>query len=278
MPGELKPNGNDFRPQDRDESATVATESASQPLVLIPVEAADVARHRRRNVAIWLAAALALIAIAALAYKHKVDPIRAQEAFDAGSRMLKGARYPQAILYFDQAIQLKSGFSDAYLMRARAFEADGKTASAIADFTKVIEMRPNDPGPLLERGRVFIDGKDYQSAIQDAAAALALDSNLAEAYFMRGTAVRGMGNLESALNDFNRAVKLAPTQVHYFERGITYQMMNRHNEAIEDFTVVIKFEPDAASGYYSRAKSERAIGDTKHAEEDHHTGRVIDGR
>lgn len=278
MPEDLKENGDDYRPQEADELAIANPESTSQPLVLIPVEAADVARRRRRNVAIWLVAALALIAIGALAYKRKVDPIRAQDAFDAGTRMLKIARYPQAILYFDQAIQLKSGFSEAYEMRARAFGADGKTASAIADFTKVIEMRPNDSQPLLERARVYIDGKDYQSAIQDTAKALSIDSNQPEAYFLRGTAVRAMGNLESALNDFDHAVKLAPTQVNYFERGITYQMMNRHNEAIADFTVVIKFEPDAASGYYSRAKSERAIGDMRHAEEDHHTGRVIDGR
>ena len=80
------------------------------------------------------------------------------------------------------------------------------------------------------------------------------------------------------MGDFNDAVRLAPNQVNYFERGITLQMMNRHQEAIADFSIVIHFEPDAAAGYYSRAKSERAIGMDKQAEEDHHQGRIIDGR
>jgi tetratricopeptide (TPR) repeat protein len=245
---------------------------------LIPVEAADVARRRYRRLAIWWGSALLALAAGALIYKHNVDPIHAQESYEAGVHLLQIARYPQAILSFDRAIDLKSNFAEAYLMRARAFAGAGQTANAISDYAKVIELHPRDPQPLIERGRVYVDGKDYQSAIGDAAGAIALDSTLAGAYALRGSAVRAMGNLESALKDFDHALKLDPSQVNYFERGTTYQMMNRHEEAIADFTMVIKIEPDAASGYYSRAKSERALGDLKKAEEDHHRGRLIDGR
>ncbi len=87
-----------------------------------------------------------------------------------------------------------------------------------------------------------------------------------------------MGNLEASLKDFDQAVKLQPNLVNYFERGTTYQMMNRHEEAIADFTAVIKIEPDVGPPYYSRAKSERALGRLKEAEEDHHQGRIIDSK
>jgi tetratricopeptide (TPR) repeat protein len=250
----------------------------NQPLILIPVEAADVARRRRRRLAIWWGSAIVAAAAAALIYKHNVDPIHAQESYDAGVHLLEIARYPQAILSFDKAIDLKSNFADAYLMRARTFAAAGQTTNAISDYSKVIELRPRDPKPFIERGRVYVDGKDYQSAIRDAASAIDMDSSLQEAYSLRGTAVRAMGNLEAALKDFDQAVKLQPSHVNYFERGTTYQMMNRHQEAIADFTMVIKIEPDVGPPYYSRAKSERAIGDLKRAEADHRQGRIIDSR
>jgi tetratricopeptide (TPR) repeat protein len=278
VPGELdKPEGN-VHPGADDEFEAQESGQAGQPIILIPVEAADVARRRHRRLAIWWGSAVVAVTAAGLIYKHNVDPIHAQESYDAGVHLLQIARYPQAILSFDRAIDLKSNFTEAYLMRARAFSAAGQTNSAISDYSKVIEQHPRDPQPLIERGRVYVDGKDYQSAIRDAAAAIDLDNSLPQAYTLRGTAVRAMGNLEAALKDFDQAVKLRPNHLSYFERGTTYQLMNRHEEAIADFTTVIRIEPDMASPYYSRAKSERAIGDVKQAEEDHRHGRMIDGR
>jgi tetratricopeptide (TPR) repeat protein len=87
-----------------------------------------------------------------------------------------------------------------------------------------------------------------------------------------------MGNLTGALADFDRAVNLAPTESNYFERGTTYQMMGEHEQAIADFTSMIEFRPDAAVGYFARAKSKHAIGDFRGAAQDRLTGRIIDGR
>jgi tetratricopeptide (TPR) repeat protein len=248
----------------------------NQPLLMIPVEAADFTRRRRRNLAIGWSAALIVLATAGYLYKRSMDPVHAQESYDAGVRLMKITRYPQAILSFDRAIDLRSDFADAYLMRGRSFASDGHADKAIGDFTKVIELRPHDPQPWLDRARAYIDGKDYQSAIGDTAQALALDSNLADAHALSGTALRAMGNLDGALTDFSRAVTLAPVEANYFERGITYQMMGKHPQAIADFTQVISFAPDEAMAYFARAKSKRALGDEKGADEDHHTGRVID--
>ncbi len=140
-------------------SSRLKISEAAQPLILIPVEAADVARGRRRRLAIWWGSGILAVTAAALIYKHNVDPIHAQESYDAGVHLLEIARYPQAILSFDRAIDLKTNFADAYLMRARTFAAAGQTTNAISDYSKVIELRPRDPQPLIERGRVYTDGK-----------------------------------------------------------------------------------------------------------------------
>lgn len=252
--------------------------AADQPAIFIPVEAEDLARRRRRRLTVLFIIAMISVATAGILYKRSVDPIHAEESYQSGVRLLKIARYPQAILAFDRVISLKPDFADAYLMRAKALVADNQTDRSFRDFSTTIEMRPNDPQPLVERGKAYIEMKDYQAAIADANAALALDTDLAAAYNLRGSAVRSMGNPVGALADFNRAVNLAPNESNYYERGATYQMLGEHAQAIADFTEMIAFHPDAAAGYFARAKSKRAIGDFKGAEQDHLTGRIIDGR
>jgi tetratricopeptide (TPR) repeat protein len=265
----------DDAPEDLPENSTG---EADQPVIFVPVEAEDLARRRRRRLTVLSLVATILVGTAGYYYKRSVDPIHAQESYESGLRLLKIARYPQAILAFDRAISLKPDLADAYLMRAKALVADNQTERSFRDFSRTIEMRPNDPQPLIERGMEYVELKDYQAAIGDATAALALDTNLAKAYNLRGTAVRNMGNLQGALADFDRAVNLAPNESNYFERGTTYQMLGEHQLAIADFTEMIEFRPDTAAGYFARAKSKRAIGDIRGAEQDHLTGRIIDGR
>jgi tetratricopeptide (TPR) repeat protein len=253
-------------------------ESGDTPVVLVPVSAEYVAGRRRRIFMICWSAALLAVGTAGYLYKRSVDPIHAQESYDAGVRLLKIARYSQAILSFDRAIALKPDLIDAYLERGRAFVGDSQTERAIQDFTRVIELRPNDPQPLIDRGMAHIEQKDYQAAIADADKALGIDPKAAAAFNLRGVAHRAMGNLDGALRDFGRAVDLASNETNYYERGATYQLLGEHRRAIADFSQVIAFRPDASAGYFARAQSLRAIGDLQGAEQDYLQGRIIDGR
>ena len=253
-------------------------EDADPHLVLIPVEAEDVLRRRRRRIAAISLGAIVLGLLAWLFYTASVDPIKARESFDAGERMIKVGRYPQAILSFDRAIALKRNFSDAYWERGRGYQSLQQYDNAIRDFTKVIQILPNDGRPLADRGLVYLAQKDYESAIQDADRAIELDPKLAAGYALRGAAVRATGNVQASLADFDRAVKLEPNATNYFERGATYQLLGQHRLAIADFTEMIRYRPDAATGWFARAESERALGEMDAAKADHHQGRLIDGR
>src|SRR5579862_6849094 len=83
-----------------------------QPLVLVPVSAEDFSRRKSRIGWTVAAAALVLLAGAGYLYKRSVDPLHAQESFDAGNRLFRIARYNQATLSFDRAIALKPDLVD----------------------------------------------------------------------------------------------------------------------------------------------------------------------
>jgi tetratricopeptide (TPR) repeat protein len=268
----------DPSPQPEESPQPEVTADAGAPLVLVPVTAEDVSRRRSRIVRACLIAGLVIAGAGGWMYKRTMDPMHAQESYDSGVRLLKIARYQQAILSFDRAIKLKPDFADAYLMRGRAFIAEAKPERAVADFSAVIELHPGDPQGLIDRGTAYLDVKDYQAAIADANAAIQLNPNLDLAYNLRGAVVRAAGDLSAALDDFNKAVKLAPTSYNYYDRGATYQMMGQHRRAIEDFNQVVAYHPDTAAGYFARAESRRALGDVEGAQEDHLRGRILDGR
>src|SRR6266851_5236966 len=145
----------------------------SKPLVLIPVMAEDVERRKRKVVLSWIAAALALALVIWFIYRRSIDPLHAQESYDAGVRLIQATRYEEAILNFDRTIELKPDFADAYRLRGKAYMAETKPDAAIPDFTKIAQMRPADPDPLVERGFAYLDKKDYANAIADADRALA---------------------------------------------------------------------------------------------------------
>jgi tetratricopeptide (TPR) repeat protein len=245
---------------------------------LIPVTAEDVARRRSRIVLLSVGAVIVTAAAGGYIYKRSTDPLRAQESFEDGRRLMGVTRYDQAILSFDRAIALKTNFPDAYLWRARCHLRSYNTQAAIPDLSKAIELRPSDSVAFLDRGGAYLVLKKYSAAIADASAALAIDSRLASAYNLRGSALRDSGNPQAALADFSRAVEIQPNGDNYYQRGATEQQLGQHNLAIADFGQAIEFVPDMALGYFARAESERAVGDLESAKRDHERGRLMDGR
>jgi tetratricopeptide (TPR) repeat protein len=252
--------------------------SPREPLVLIPVSAEDVFRRRRRVALFGLCAVTLCAGGAGLAYKRSVDPLHAQQSYDAGVALLRIARYNQAALAFDRAVGLKPDFADAYLMRGKAHASESRLDQAIDDFTRAIRFRPNDPRAWVARGGAWLELKKFTAAIGDADAAVNLDAQLAAAYNLRGLAVRAMGDARRALEDFNRAVELAPNEDNYYQRGATYQMLDDHARAIGDLNKVIALRPDAPLAYLARAESRRAIGDFEGARADEIRAEAIEGR
>jgi Flp pilus assembly protein TadD len=92
----------------------------------------------------------------------------AKEKFDKGN-------FEGAIVDYSQSIALASTDDiEVYYLRGRARESTGDDAGAITDFSKVIELDPNN----------------------------------AQAYNDRGFAKEAMGDLEGAAADLNKAAKL----------------------------------------------------------------------
>jgi tetratricopeptide (TPR) repeat protein len=254
------------------------TPESAEPWNLVPVSADDHAKAARRTKLMIGIAAILVVVLAGWLYKRNVDPIHALEAFDAGERLLRTARYSQAIASFDLALSYDSRYAEAYTMRGRANLALSKPLLALPDLARVIELHPRDPQAYLDRGSAHVTLQEWPEALADFSRAIELDPKLAAAYNLRGSAVRAMGDTRKALPDFIKAVELQPNMDNIYQRGATYQALGEHDAAIADFSRLISAEPGSAQAYFARSLSFRAIGDTASAQRDHRTGRILDGK
>jgi tetratricopeptide (TPR) repeat protein len=102
--------------------------------------------------------------------------------------------------------------SATYVNRGVISMALREYESALADFDAAMALHPSHGAIYLNRGNVFFRHGSYDSAISEYTRALA--SEMAEyqvAYLNRGMAHESLGNLAIAEDDYRQAVELAPT-------------------------------------------------------------------
>jgi tetratricopeptide (TPR) repeat protein len=117
-------------------------------------------------------------------------------------------------------------------------------------------------GALKYRGVFEVRQRDFGQAIKDFSAAIALDSDNAEAFSNRALAYQMSGDLDRALPDYDRALSLNPKfQIAYFNRGNARAARGDKAGAVADFTQAIALKPDFGVAYRSRGLAKQAQGD-----------------
>ncbi|MGB3291745.1 MAG: tetratricopeptide repeat protein [Phormidesmis sp.] len=78
----------------------------------------------------------------------------------------------------------------------------------------------------------------------------------------RGNVRVRRNNLDGALDDYSRAIKLAPHQPNpYLNRGAVWEAMGQWQKAIDDYNQVLRIDPDDPAAYNNRANAEAGMGE-----------------
>ncbi|CAI5744666.1 unnamed protein product [Peronospora destructor] len=106
--------------------------------------------------------------------------------------------------------------SDETLARADALKVQGNEALAhfkflvaVEFYTKAIELVPSAIF-YANRAAAHVKSENYGSAIDDASAAIDLDSRYVKAYYRRGSAQLALGHHKKAVKDFRLVVRMKP--------------------------------------------------------------------
>ena len=152
-----------------------------------------------------------------------------------------------------------------YFNRANDKVKNGDNYGAIVDFSKVIELNPNDVVAYKLRGISKKDLKDDYGAIADYTKAIELEPNDADAYYYRGFSYNNVNRFNSAIADFTKAIELNYYfTAAYLSRAISKQNLKDWYGVIEDCNTVINFiNPNDVTAYGNRGIAKYKLNDMK---------------
>ena len=113
-----------------------------------------------------------------------------------------------------------------------------------------------DVRSLYDRALQSYNGKQFEAAVGLLDQAIALNSEFAEAYVLRGLAREKTGWQEGAIADYDLAIQLLPNgeskATTYYNRGLAHSNLKQLQAAIDDFTAAIQLKPTYPDAYYQR--------------------------
>ena len=90
----------------------------------------------------------------------------------------------------------------------------GDHYGAISDYTKAIEIDPQNDDAFYNRGNSKLELKDYYGAISDYTRALELKP-ATDAYYNRGNAKTALKDYYGAISDYIKSIEIRPAVVGY---------------------------------------------------------------
>lgn len=175
----------------------------------------------RKILILWGAAFTCLFQSFCFAAAQDVD-----KYFDHGSQALSQGDLEQAVGDFTKVIELSPGTHEAYynrgaaranmfakesvLERTKVF-VNGNSlviSEAISDFSRAIDIAPNNFQYYMARGSAYIFIRRPKNAITDLTTAIGLNPGQADIYFNRGLAYIFSGDLKDGWADIDKAKKM----------------------------------------------------------------------
>ena len=132
------------------------------------------------------------------------------------------------------------------LQYIEADQASNEFLAATNYLLEKVSVEPSFAPELLtflyhKRGIAYRLTENFQDAIQDFDRAISLGPTNADAYYNRGLAYVDLREYQQAIEDFNRVLDLAPTSVWaYAARGRAYYHLQRYEEALFSFTKALE--------------------------------------
>ena len=182
----------------------------------------------------------------------------------------RNKNYRDCLTFLNGSIEKEPNFVEAYNNRGNVYSELNQLETAIKDYNKAIELNPNNAGAYYNRGNAHRNLNQYAKAIEDYSKAIEKNPNFAIAYGNRGVTYRRSNQYEKAFEDFEKAIALNPNDaVAYNNRGFAYAESNQPERAIGDCNKAIELNPNYAEAYNNRGIAYSKLNQHEKAKEDY---------
>ncbi|HEV3443522.1 MAG TPA: tetratricopeptide repeat protein [Gemmataceae bacterium] len=161
--------------------------------------------------------------------------------------------------------------------RAETYAAARDFTRAIADYSELIRLNPQDADRYSNRGACYGFKGDFESGIADFSEAIRLNPKSSLFYKSRALAYFRKAEYDLAIADCTRAVQIdAGDAAPYHLRAAAHQVKQEFDKAIADYTDSIRLNPKAKDSFVGRAAAYRSLGKNKEAGNDERAVRQLE--
>jgi tetratricopeptide (TPR) repeat protein len=173
--------------------------------------------------------------------------------WDRAGWHLRNGRITEGLNDLDLSIGADSTYGPAWSAKADALYLLQKFDPCIKHLDICLDYAPDYIPCKLRRAEMYIHLKQYELAFGLLNDALRLDKQLHEAYWMKGTIYREVGDMEKALSSFQTAVEVNPEFFDgYITLGIAHASQN-NPLAVDYYNSAIRIRPRSVEARYNLA-------------------------
>lgn len=145
------------------------------------------------------------------------------------------------------------------LETAKSYVQASSYEQALKLYNFYIRFHPDNIDALSQRAVVFAYLQNFDRAFEDTRHAFDIAGFLADdqaiVYNHRGQVYFVQGETEQALQDFSRAIEIAPTSADYWlNRGLLHQVLREWDNALADYEQYLSLSPDNSEVYLNIAQ------------------------
>jgi serine/threonine protein kinase/regulator of sirC expression with transglutaminase-like and TPR domain len=185
-------------------------------------------------------------------------------------------RYSLALLDCTRAIRMKPDDASAYRWRGDASVGFNEWEQAIAAYDEAIRLKPDEAVFLNQRANTYLRAGQYELCVRDATEGIQLNARSPALWYNRSHCYELLQMYDLAAEDATRLISLTGSDAGaYKRRGSIYNDTKQYQKALADFSEAIRLKPDDKDAYNSRGFAKDMLGDAAGAAADRDYARKL---
>jgi tetratricopeptide (TPR) repeat protein len=160
--------------------------------------------------------AVLVLFVASLLYQRFLapDPLTRQviQLSQHAERALQEGDLEEALAEYNTLRELTPDDPEVYLRLGVVYEVMGREEEAAQAFARALDLQPSQQAFLVDRGMIYLEISQWESAQADAEAALDLNADAVMGYWILGGVYEAQGQIPEAVEALQQAADLAIAQ------------------------------------------------------------------
>jgi len=184
------------------------------------------------------------------------DPTRRFQEMEQIKKSIDEVFYSKIKLLVEQGVQLAEGenFSESFKNFESAININDSIKSP--EFKNRIAIKYEYRLKLIDKAKLEIERKIYDTAILDCNKAIELDSTHIDAYFYIGIANNEKKEYNKAIEYFKKVIDLNPNHAKAWNHmGFSYEKLDQFDQAIDSYKIAVGFDSTYTLAHYNLANA-----------------------